>query len=82
MQKKIIIGLAVLLVTALFLSSPVFAEEIEFATGEYPPYISESLEGKGVVSKVVTEACRWAGIEANITFYPWARVFGSKALIS
>ena len=81
MQKRLIIGFAVLLVTGIVLSSPIVAEEgefakVEFATGEYPPYMSENLEGKGVVSKVITEACRRAGIEANIQFYPWARVFG------
>lgn len=62
-------------IISMMLFGPALAEEIEITTGEYPPYISESLEGQGITSKIVTEACARAGVTAKIKFYPWARAY-------
>jgi ABC-type amino acid transport substrate-binding protein len=67
--------ITVLLMLATSLSLTAVAEEIEFAIGEYPPYISENLEGYGVVTQVVVEACRRAGLNPVFRFYPWARAY-------
>ncbi len=48
--------------------------KILFATGEYPPYISKTLERYGVVSQIMDEACNRAGIRCEYKFFPWKRV--------
>lgn len=49
-------------------------ETVVIATGEYPPFISETLPSNGPVSEIVVEAGRRAGIKIEIEFYPWKRV--------
>lgn len=49
------------------------AEEVVFAAGEYPPYLSETAEGFGVAAQIVTEACRRANIKSTLNFMPWSR---------
>ncbi len=46
---------------------------VTFITGEWKPFISEELEGYGVVSKIIQEAGKRAGIEPVIKFRPWKR---------
>lgn len=48
-------------------------EEILIVTGEYPPYVSETLENKGIYYQIVTEAFKSQGIHVKIEFYPWNR---------
>jgi polar amino acid transport system substrate-binding protein len=48
-------------------------DEVVFATGEYPPYLSESADGFGTSAKIVTEACRRANLKLTLKFMPWSR---------
>jgi polar amino acid transport system substrate-binding protein len=52
----------------------VFAgEAIILATGEWPPFVSSSMAGKGFVTEIVVAAARAAGYEPAIEIVPWAR---------
>lgn len=65
-----------LLLLGLLLSCSVgaSAEDIIFATGEYPPYISENAPGLGTSAQIVKEACRRANLNPVFKFMPWSRV--------
>lgn len=48
------------------------------ATGEYQPWVSESLKHKGFVSHVITEAFKKAGdYKVEFKFFPWKRAYES-----
>lgn len=49
------------------------SEEVIFAAGEYPPYVSESAEGYGIAAQIVGEACRRANLTLTLKFMPWSR---------
>lgn len=46
---------------------------IRIATGEWPPYTSEVLNGNGIACKLISEAFAAAGVEVTYVFYPWNR---------
>ncbi len=48
-------------------------ETIRLTNGEWPPYLSEHLEHRGVASRVVTEAFKEAGISVIYGFFIWKR---------
>lgn len=48
---------------------------VRLAVEEYPPFTSEKLPGKGLLSIVVKEAFELEGIESEITFYPGSRAY-------
>ncbi len=55
-------------------SMAVFAQqEVEIGTGEYAPYTSQSMSGKGFFSEIVTAAFEAVDITPKYSFYPWAR---------
>ncbi len=60
----------------MFLALPVVAKEkIRFTTGEWAPYISETLDHYGLFSQITTEAFASQGVEVEYGFFPWQRVF-------
>lgn len=81
--SKLILNNAVLLfcVSNLFINDAVGVEnseklqEITFLTGEWPPFSSGNIEGYGVMSEVVSEACKRAGIKPIFKFFPWKRSY-------
>lgn len=48
-------------------------ERIRITTGEWAPYLSESLENKGMIGQLATEAFALKGVDVEIHFFPWAR---------
>ncbi|MFT3848035.1 MAG: transporter substrate-binding domain-containing protein [Propionivibrio sp.] len=46
---------------------------IRIATGEWPPYTSEKLDGHGIACKLITEAFAAVGVKVTYVFYPWNR---------
>ncbi|MFW5837802.1 MAG: substrate-binding periplasmic protein [Desulfovibrionaceae bacterium] len=48
-------------------------QSLPLLTGEWPPYVSDSLEGGGLAAEVVVHALLAAGLEPSITFAPWTR---------
>ncbi len=64
------------IVAALLLLSPAVClamEKLPVSTGEWKPYTSADMEGHGVFSELVTAAFKEAGIELQISFFPWKR---------
>jgi len=49
------------------------SEKVVFVTGEWAPYVSETLPNKGSVTELVEAICMEAGIEYEIQFVPWER---------
>jgi len=47
--------------------------EVIFTSGEFEPFVSESMPGYGMVSEIVTAACKESGIKPIYKFYPWVR---------
>ncbi|MCG8612454.1 MAG: transporter substrate-binding domain-containing protein [Pseudomonadales bacterium] len=65
-----------LLIVQFFVVRCASAEDlniIHFATGEYPPFVSEQLPDNGPSTIIIREACRRAGLKAEFDFFPWAR---------
>lgn len=57
----------------LFLQ-PTFAKEVvKLSTGEWSPYISESLDSKGILSQITAEAFAAKDIDVTFDFFPWGR---------
>lgn len=50
-------------------------EKIRLTTGEWAPYISENLKNKGLFSQITIEAFATQGVDVELGFYPWQRVF-------
>ncbi len=55
----------------------VFAQEkiVRLTTGEYAPYISETLPHGGVAARIVTEAFEAVGYQVEISYFPWKRAY-------
>ncbi len=47
--------------------------ELPFATGEWPPYTSQNLEGYGFFSELMTAIVHEMGMTPKYSFYPWKR---------
>lgn len=64
-----------------FIASDVRAQEtIRVASGEWPPYISESFKFGGFVTRVCTEAFALAGFKPEYEYMPWKRAYHSTQL--
>lgn len=50
-------------------------ETIQLTSGEWPPYLSENLNGYGVVARIVTEAFAEVGITVDYGFFLWERAY-------
>lgn len=48
-------------------------DEILIVTGEYPPYVSETLTYGGLHQRIVEVVLKRMGIPYRIEYYPWAR---------
>jgi polar amino acid transport system substrate-binding protein len=68
--KKAVAGILLL---ALGLSALAQGAAVAFSLGEWPPYVGESLPGKGMAAELVGAACAASGLRAEYAFYPWRR---------
>ncbi len=67
-----------LLLGCLLAGFPCLAEEprtIKFATGEWPPWVSEAMSGGGVSAEIVTAVVLEMGYRAEFEFVPWKRAY-------
>ncbi len=48
---------------------------LNISSGEWPPFLSESLPHKGVVAHLITDIFAQANIKVNFTFLPWPRAY-------
>lgn len=61
------------LVAVLLAPATAMAKNFEILTGEWAPYVSESMEGGGPTALIVSEALKAAGHSATFKYVPWAR---------
>jgi polar amino acid transport system substrate-binding protein len=64
------------IITIAFLNltcSAYAAEDVIFATGEYPPFVSRHMPGFGWASQILSEAGRRSDINPVFKFFPWIR---------
>lgn len=54
-------------------------ENLNIAFGEWPPYLSDSLEHKGVVAHLIKDIFAEEGITVKFTFFPWGRAYEETA---
>ncbi len=50
-------------------------EKVRLTTGEWNPYISESLDNQGLFAQITVEAFATQNVEVELGFFPWQRVF-------
>ena len=67
--------LSIIIIALSIISGDCFAvaEQVVFATGEWPPYSSKDLPEYGAATALVSAACKAAGIQPVYEFYPWKR---------
>ncbi|MCG8614758.1 MAG: transporter substrate-binding domain-containing protein [Desulfobacterales bacterium] len=70
MIKKAIVLAIVMIMTA---AMPSFAQTLTLTTGEWAPYTSSSMDGKGVFTEIVTAVFNEMGKRPDVKFYPWKR---------
>ncbi|WP_108652043.1 substrate-binding periplasmic protein [Dongshaea marina] len=46
---------------------------VRLASGEYPPYLSDSLPHDGLISHIVTSAFATQGVKVKYGYFPWKR---------
>lgn len=50
-------------------------EKVRLTTGEWNPYISETLDSRGLFAQITIEAFATQDVEVELGFYPWQRVY-------
>lgn len=50
-------------------------EIVRLSTGEWVPYISETLDHKGLIAQITEEAFATQDIELKLGFFPWERAY-------
>ncbi|MEJ2794332.1 transporter substrate-binding domain-containing protein [Iodobacter sp. LRB] len=48
---------------------------VRIASGEFQPYLSESLQNEGFISKIIRGAFRQENVTVSIAYYPWKRSY-------
>ncbi len=66
-------GLGILVLVLMCFSLSVRSETVTLASGEWKPFLSQSLPNNGIVAQVVKEAFDLEGINVLYEYYPWAR---------
>ena len=69
-----------ILVLLASLSLCLQAETLKIATGEYPPWTTESLPHYGYINHIVEQAFKAEGIEVEFHFMPWKRALEATRL--
>ncbi len=70
MIKHVLLSLILTLIISL---SPAIAKDFTILSGEWAPYVSESLPGGGPTGQIVTEAMAAVGHTVQFKYVPWKR---------
>lgn len=62
-----------LLVAGLSIAAPLFAQEVNYTTLNWPPYIGENEDRNGVLAEVTRQAAMEAGTDFNLEFTSWTK---------
>lgn len=66
--------LRLLIVSLICATSMASAKEmVRISTGEWAPYISESVENNGLLVQIASESFAAKGLEMKLGFFPWVR---------
>lgn len=58
----------------IFFAQASFAKQVvRITTGEWPPYISETIDNQGLLTQITKEAFAKKNIDVQVGFFPWAR---------
>ncbi|GLS91250.1 hypothetical protein GCM10007916_23190 [Psychromonas marina] len=63
----------ILVLITLLLSTSSFAQTIKLATGEFPPFVGNELNNKGLATEIITRVFDEMGDQVDISFRPWKR---------
>lgn len=71
----------ILLVMFIFFSQYSYSQQktLNISVGEWPPYITEDLKHKGVVSHIIKDIFMDIGYNVEFSFYPWPRAYSIAA---
>ncbi|ODN43268.1 substrate-binding periplasmic protein [Piscirickettsia litoralis] len=66
-----------LLILMMFTTATAFSavEKVTLSTGEWKPFVSQTLTGNGSAAKIVTDAFAAVGIGVEYKWYPWKRAY-------
>ncbi|EAR10015.1 substrate-binding periplasmic protein [Reinekea blandensis] len=74
--RSVLLSCGSLLFTGwLSLAALAQAETVHLASGEWPPYTSESLPNGGPSTELVRKAFAEVGMDVEIDYFPWARSY-------
>lgn len=65
--------MAVLSVLLVVLCSPSYGQSVPLVTGEWPPFVSEKMDGYGLAGKLVSAVFEEMGLVPETSFVPWKR---------
>ncbi|MFS4458604.1 substrate-binding periplasmic protein [Bdellovibrio sp. HCB2-146] len=69
-----VLSRVLILAFLIVFSQASFAKQVvRITTGEWAPYISESIDQKGLITQITKEAFAKKNIDVEIGFFPWAR---------
>jgi polar amino acid transport system substrate-binding protein len=68
------------LVLLFCLNPSLLAETLKIATGEYPPWTTESLPHNGYINQIVESAFKVEGLDVEFHFMPWKRALEATRL--
>ncbi|MCG8617533.1 MAG: transporter substrate-binding domain-containing protein [Desulfobacterales bacterium] len=68
-KKTLALAIAFIMVATI----PSAAQTLTLTTGEWAPYTSSSMEGKGVFTEIVSAVFNEMGKTPDVKFYPWKR---------
>ncbi|WP_167494662.1 MULTISPECIES: ABC transporter substrate-binding protein [Vibrio] len=71
---------ALLLFSILFsvlISTQSKAQTLKIGVGEWPPYISESIEKNGFLTDLIVDILAEAGYDSEVMFFPWKRAYSN-----
>ena len=74
-MKKLLFCHMMILMIFLMSSTRVWAETLTLATGEWTPYSSETLEGYGFITEIITEVLTEMNMTPEYAFHPWTRCY-------
>lgn len=57
----------------LLISINTKSETVKIATGDFPPWTSESLPHGGFINRVVSSAFKLSGVDVEFHYLPWKR---------
>ncbi|NMM46160.1 amino acid ABC transporter substrate-binding protein [Rhodospirillaceae bacterium KN72] len=78
--RPLLFGLFLLLAVGIFPRPSQAEEELVFAVGEWPPFVSELQIGYGTYAQKVVETYKSAGYKVRLVFMPWQRAIAATKI--